>query len=213
MKTLMKLTLLVGLVTLLAGCGGTAGPAPASAPAPAADAAPAAATTPAASTAALTEAYDDALSIRNQLAYGLLRLEGSADAVTAEQAGQLLPLWQALQTLDDSTTAAAEETAAVQAQIQATLTPAQVATIAGMRLTNAMLQAYYTEIGVASANTPEPGVTPQSGRMKDLSPEEREAAKATAQAQGTPVGAGGGTKKDALADNVIALLTARVSGK
>ncbi len=76
-----------------------------------------------------------------------------------------------------------------------------------MRLTNARLQAYYVEIGVASSTTPEPGVTPQSSSFKDLPPEQREAAKATAAALGTPVGTGGGAKKDALMDNVVALLT------
>ena len=101
----------------------------------------------------------------------------------------------------------------MQAQILAALTPAQVTALAGLRLTNAMLQAYYVEIGVASSTTPEPGVTPQSGSMKDLPPEQREAAKATAAALGTPVGTGGSAKKDALTDNVVALLTAKAGAK
>lgn len=209
MNTLKKLALLLGLLMSLAACGSPASPVPA----PAGDAAPAAATTPAASSGALTDTYDDALSIRNQLAYGTLKLEGSAQAVTVEQAAKLLPLWQALQALDAATTDAAEETAAAQAQIQSALTPAQVSAIAGMRLTNAALQAYYAEIGVASSTTPEPGVTPQSSTFKDLPPEQREAAKATAAALGTPVGTGGGAKKDALTDNVVALLTARAGEK
>ena len=200
---IIKISLiLLGLLTLVAACGGAPTPAPL---APAAEPA-----------AALSEEFDDALSVRNQLAYGTLRLEGTADAVTADQAAKLLPLWQALQALDASSTTATEETAAVQAQILSAMTPAQVSAIAAMRLTNATLQAYYVELGVTEVRTPEPGVTPQSSSLKSLPPEQREAAKATAQALGTPVGGGSGgagDKKDALMDAVLALLSARAAGK
>ena len=207
MNTLKKLALLLGLLTSLVGCGSPASPA-------AAPAAPAAAMTPSAATGALTEEYNDALSVRNQLAYGTLKLEGSAEAITAEQATDLLPLWPALKTLSASSTSATEEVTAVQNQISAAMTPAQISAIAGLKLTNAMLQTYYVEIGVSVASTPEPGVTPQSSSFKDLPPEQREAAKATAQAQGTPVGSGSSSaKKDALLDNVIQLLTNRAAGK
>ena len=200
---IIKISLiLLGLLTLVAACGGAPTPAPL---APAAEPA-----------AALSEEFDDALSVRNQLAYGTLRLEGTADAVTADQAAKLLPLWQALQALDASSTTATEETAAVQAQILSAMTPAQVSAIAAMRLTNETLQAYYVELGVTEVRTPEPGVTPQSSSLKSLPPEQREAAKATAQALGTPVGGGSGgagDKKDALMDAVLALLSARAAGK
>ncbi|MBM4459276.1 MAG: hypothetical protein FJ011_16205 [Chloroflexi bacterium] len=201
MKTLKTLTIVLSLAVLVAACGGAATPA-----------APAVGT----SAGGLTEDYADALSVRNQLAYGTLRLEGTANAVTAAQAAKLLPLWQALKTLAASSTSATEEVTAVQNQISAAMTPAQVSAIAGLKLTNAMLQAYYVEIGVSAASTPEPGVTPQSSSLKDLPPEQREAAKATAQAQGTPTGGGSGSssaKKDALLDNVIQLLTNRTAGK
>jgi len=200
---IIKISLiLLGLLTLVAACGGAPTPAPL---APAAEPA-----------AALSEEFDDALSVRNQLAYGTLRLEGTADAVAADQAAKLLPLWQALQALDASSTTATEETAAVQAQILSAMTPAQVSAIAAMRLTNETLQAYYVELGVTEVRTPEPGVTPQSSSLKSLPPEQREAAKATAQALGTPVGGGSGgagDKKDALMDAVLALLSARAAGK
>lgn len=202
MKTLKTLMIVLSLVVLAAGCSGAATPAPAAAPA--------------ASSGGLVEDYPDALSVRNQLAFGALRLEGTANAVTAAEAAKLLPLWQALKTLAASSTSATEEITAVQNQISAAMTPAQISAIAGLKLTNAMLQAYYVAIGVSVASTPEPGVTPQSGSLKDLPPEQREAAKATAQAQGTPVGGGSGSssaKKDALLDNVIQLLTNRAAGK
>ncbi len=188
-------------------------PAPqeAATPAPAAEAA-APQATPA--SAELADDYPDALSLRNQLALGILELEDTADAVTPAQAAQLLPLWQALSALDASSMAAPEEIAAVQNQIVAALTPAQIAAVDQLQLTNAVLQVYYVEIGVSEVKTPEPGVTPQSNSLKNLSPEEREATRATAQALGTPVGNGSngaGEKKDALLDNVIQLLTERAA--
>ncbi|HSN76483.1 MAG TPA: hypothetical protein VL334_15510 [Anaerolineae bacterium] len=232
MKRLTLLVIVLSMAVLGAACGGAPAAQPAPSVAPSAETlapqvaempAPQAAetSTPTAEAAAppaaqgsaeLTDDYPDALSLRNQLALGILELEGTADAVTPGQAAQLLPLWQALSALDASSTAAPEEIAAVQNQIVAAMAPAQVAAIAQLQLTNAVLQAYYVEIGVSEVKTPEPGVTPQSGSLKDLPPEEREAARATAQALGTPVGSGSsgsGEKKDALLDNVIQLLTDR----
>jgi hypothetical protein len=143
-----------------------------------------------------------------------MRLEDTPEAVTAEQAGRLLPLWQALKTLSASTTSAPEEMEAVQNQVTASLTEAQVTAIAGLQLTNADLQAYLVEIGASEVRTPEPGVTPQSGSLKDLPPEQREAARATAVALGTPVGGGRGngmSRGDVLLDNVIELLAQRAA--
>jgi hypothetical protein len=202
MKTLKTFVIILSLAVMVAACGAAPAPAqPATAPA-------------AASSGGLVENYPDALSVRNQLALGSLRLEGTANAVTAAQAAKLLPLWQALKTLAANSTSATEEVTAVQNQISAAMTPAQISAIASLKLTNAMLQTYYVEIGVSVASTPEPGVTPQSSSFKDLPPEQREAAKATAQAQGTPVGGGSSSaKKDALLDNVIQLLTNRAAEK
>ena len=208
MRTLKSFVIVLSLAVLVAACGG----APAAAqPRRRRPGQPSAR---GGSSGGLVEDYPDALSVRNQLALGTLRLEGTANAVTAAQAAKLLPLWQALKTLSASSTSATEEVTAVQNQISAAMDPAQVSAIAGLKLTNAMLQAYYVEIGVSVASTPEPGVTPQSSSLKDLPPEQREAAKATAQAQGTPVGSGSSSaKKDALLDNVIQLLTNRAAGK
>lgn len=166
-------------------------------------------------TEALPEGYDGALSARNQLMLGSLRLAEGAQAVTPEQAQELVFYWQALKALGTSSTSASEESAALQVQILEAMTPEQVAEIAAMRLTNDDLDAFYTAQGVVFP-TPEPGVTPQGqgqgGRNSGLSPEEREAVKATAAAQGTPTGAGGGSgaaRRDVLLDSLIAYLEAR----
>lgn len=77
----------------------------------------------------------DALSPVGQLALGTLRLEDGELAVTEEQAVELLPLWQALQSLSNSETTAQAELDAVVRQIQGIMTAEQVASIAGMKLT------------------------------------------------------------------------------
>jgi hypothetical protein len=153
--------------------------------------------------ATLTEEYDDALTIRNQLLLGIMRLEGTPQAVTAEQTPELTTLWQAFAALSDSGTAAPEETEAIQNQIIATLTTEQVNAIAAMQLTNTMLQEFYVETGISEVKTPEPGVTPESQRMSDLPQEDREATRA---ASGAEVGTGGSGKSDVLLDMTFELL-------
>ncbi|MBN1889108.1 MAG: hypothetical protein JW850_14040 [Thermoflexales bacterium] len=167
----------------------------------------------------LTDEYEDALSPRNQLALGTLRLEGSPHAVTPEQAHELLLYWQAFKALSADSTSATEETTAVQTQILETLTPNQIAAIKAMQLTNAALNDFYIEQGV-EISTPAPGSTPASGvRGKDMTQAEREALRATAEALGTPMASGGGSggegsgaeRRDILLDAVIALLSQRAS--
>jgi len=203
----LTLTLLVGLLALtMAACGG-ATPAPADETA--AEPAPAATATPAGETAAttLTDTYDDALAIKNQLLLGTLRLQDTPQAVTSEQAGELLVLWQAYAALTASGTAAEEETEAVQNQIIETLTPEQIGAIAAMNLTNAGLQEFYVAVGLTEVKTPEPDVTPQSTRNRDLPQEDREA---TRVASGEEVGtSSGSSKSSALLDMVIELLESK----
>jgi len=80
--------------------------------------------------------YEDALSIVGQLAVGTVKLEDTDQAVDETMAGELLPLWQAYQSLGQSDTTADAELQAVVRQIEQTMTPAQIAAIAGMKLTN-----------------------------------------------------------------------------
>ncbi len=147
----------------------------------------------------LTEAYDEALTIKNQLLLGTLRLEDTPEAVTPEQAAQLVPLWMAMKSLTTSGAAADEEITALQNQIIDMMTPEQVEAIAAMQLTQADSQAYYIEIGISTPSTPSPDATDS---MSSLSKEDRQATKV---ALGTPVGASSG-KSVVLLDNVIELL-------
>jgi hypothetical protein len=186
--------LLITLALALTACGGAAtGPSEA----PAEDVAPATA-------GPLTEDYGDALTIRNQLLLGTIRLEGTPGAVTSAQAAELTSLWMAMKALTTSGTAATEEITALQNQIIASMTSEQLQAIAAMQLTNADSQAYYAEIGVATPSTPSPDATGTPGSMRDLSKDEREATKT---ALGTPVGTGSSSGRGTiLLDNVIALL-------
>ena len=206
------------LTTVMSGCGGNSAPTTAeSEGAKAQDVEPV--ETPAAGdseeilTDILSDDYDDALSARNQLALGSLRLEGGANAVTPEQAQELRLYWQALKALSADSTTATEETSAVQNQIVDVMMPEQLEAIAAMRLTNADLNEFYVEQGV-ELTTPEPGVTPQSGKNSGLSTNDREATRTAAEALGTPVSGGGGgggaERRDILLDTLIELLGQRV---
>ncbi len=70
-----------------------------------------------------------------QLAVGILKLEDTENAVTTEQAPQLLMLWQVYQDLSQSDTAAQEEVAALFDQMRETLTAQQLQAINSMNIT------------------------------------------------------------------------------
>jgi len=67
-----------------------------------------------------------------KLPAGTLMLEGTPNAVTPAQAQELLPLWQMIRSLQGSTTASQVEVDAVFEQIQAAMTPEQLAAIEEM---------------------------------------------------------------------------------
>lgn len=213
MKLFTSLNLLIILSLALAGCT-TATPA---APAAGETQPPAAVSGEATPTpyaaAYLSTEYTDAASLRNQLAYGTLELEGAEQAVTSEQAKILTPLWQAIVALSGDETTAAEELTAVQNQITEAMTPAQLEAIAALQITNADLNAFYAEHGIVFP-TPVPGVTKVPGSGKSISPEDKEATQAAAAALGTPVGtssSAGQAAKTLLFDTVVELLVDRAT--
>jgi len=75
------------------------------------------------------------LPATTQIALGTLKLDGTDNAVTAEQAGDLLPLWETLRDLSTSDTAAQQEIKALDTQIQETMTDQQRQEITAMNLT------------------------------------------------------------------------------
>ena len=128
-----------------------------------------------------------AASLENRLAPGILKLEGTSQAVTAQQAKQLLPLWQQIQTLETSSTAQTSDYTTVYQQIESDLTTDQINAIQSLSLTQTDLQNLMTSLGIQIT----PGAF--SGSRATLSPDQQ--ATRTAQrtlTPGAPGGAGGG---------------------
>ena len=191
------------VVGALAACGG--GAAPAADEAPANDVSSAEETSSAEAQEGLAQAledeaasgsytsevlvvsYDEALPASSQLALGIFRLEGTENAVTAEQARALLPLWQAIQSgsLQSDT-----ETNAVLKQIEGAMTAEQLAAIAAMQLTLQDMGAWMQEQGVGFGGQPGAGGGP--GAFGNLTEEERASMRATRQAGGEGGFPGGG---------------------
>ena len=76
-----------------------------------------------------------ALPATTQIAIGTLKLDGTDNAITADQAAKLLPLWETMQVLESSDTAAKQEIEALNTQIQQTMTDTQMQAITAMNLT------------------------------------------------------------------------------
>lgn len=108
-------------------------------------------------TGALRMDYENALDVTSQLALGTLRLEDTANAVTAEQATQALPLWKISQ---GSTLTTESERLALAKQIEETLNDTQIAAIVAMQLTPADEQAWLQEQGPGAMS----GGAPQGTR-------------------------------------------------
>jgi len=77
-----------------------------------------------------------------ELIVGILKLEGTDQAVTANQASQLLPLWEVMKVLAASDTSAQAEIDAAFRQIKDTLTPGQLQAITAMKLTQQDVSAF-----------------------------------------------------------------------
>ena len=120
-----------------------------------------------------------------QLALGTLGLEGTDQAVTAEQAATLLPLWRAAKSLTGADNVAPEELNAVFKQIKEAMTADQMIAIQAMDLSGGIMRDLADKYGVEL-----PG-----GGFSDLTPEQQatmEAARASGQApQGFGPGGGG----------------------
>jgi hypothetical protein len=139
--------------------------------------------------------YEGALPVRTQLALGTLMLIGTDQVPTAEQAQELIILWQALRGTQTSSGVAQEEISALLGQIEDNLTQDQLDEIRDMQLTNADMQTWAAENGIAM------GAGGGQGAGKNLSPE----ARATRQAEEgrTPTGSSGSGGSAAIIDALI----------
>lgn len=93
------------------------------------------------------------LSTEMELLVGTFKLEGTDLAVSSDQAKQLLPLWQTLQSLATSNTAATEEINAVVDQVKSTMTSQQMAKITAMKLTQQDVMSIMSQAGLSPNNT------------------------------------------------------------
>ncbi len=145
----LTFTLLIILALTLSACGATE-------------------TATAEATSALSTDYENALSIQMQLSIGTFELEETEFAVDAEQAKELIPLWQVLKNLLGSDAAAQEEITALLTQIEETMTAEQIASVSSMQLTRENMGAIMQEYGLQpegrEGETPPEGFTPGQGR-------------------------------------------------
>jgi hypothetical protein len=164
----------------------------------------------------LSTDYENALPVASQLLMGILKLEGTGLAVTAEQASTLLPLWTQYETLDRNimpgsgqtasgadTTDAQAQTDAIVAQIQAAMTADQIRAIAGMRLTPESAQTILSDLGITlggpgqnSGGQQPPAMPGANGQQPPAVPggDGQQPSSGGQQPQGTPMpgGPGGG---------------------
>jgi len=103
------------------------------------------------------------LPLAMEMLVGTFKLEGTANAVTADEAAKLLPLWQVYKDLSSSSSAAQQEIDGLAGQIQSTMTPEQVQAITDMKLTRRDIFQTMQTLGIASTGGPTASGTPRPG--------------------------------------------------
>ena len=93
------------------------------------------------------------LPIETQLAVGTLRLNGTDQDITAEQAKNLVVYWQVYKELSQSQTAAQAEVDGLVAQIQETMSDNQMQAITAMNITQQDVLASMQGVTVASSSS------------------------------------------------------------
>jgi hypothetical protein len=93
------------------------------------------------------------LSTPMKVAIGTIQLDGTDNTVTVEQARELLPLWETLQVLYGSDTAATQEIDALLSQIQDTMTEEQMQAITTLNLTRQDMFSIMQTQGMAPGST------------------------------------------------------------
>jgi hypothetical protein len=89
-----------------------------------------------------------------ELAVGTLKLEGTQDTITKEQAAELLPMWQVYRDMSTSDTAAQQEIDGLTEQLQGTMTDAQRKSISAMNLTQQDVMAVMQAQGPGTGTGP-----------------------------------------------------------
>lgn len=124
----------------------------------------------------LDEDYTDASPIFMQLVVGTMLLEETPNGVTAEQAQDLLPLWQMFRAIRrGDAPPSLEEIEAITDQIMAAMTPEQLGTIKEMQITQDDVRSFTQENNIPQSGQGSGGEQMGSGGgdTQNLSPEER----------------------------------------
>lgn len=124
-----------------------------------------------------------------RLALGTFLLEKTENAVTAKEAGELLPLWKAVKSLTSSDTASTLEIQALYDQIQETMTSAQVQYIQQTEMTAETMRTVMQDAGVELGQT---GPTNSSGGQSNGSSSGRSSSGPSFRQDGGPEGGPGG---------------------
>jgi len=107
------------------------------------------------------------ISPQMELAVGIFKLEGTPQAVNAQEAAQLIPLLQLYGQLETSSSSAPQEVTAAFNQIKSTMTTDQINTINAMNLTNQEAFTFMQQQGIVQAGgfngTPQANRTPRAG--------------------------------------------------
>jgi hypothetical protein len=112
------------------------------------------------------------LPLASALAVGTIKLDSTDQAITPDEAKQLIPLWQGLQSLMSSDTTAQAEIQGVIDQIQSTMTAEQVSAIKAMNLTGSDEASVFGQGGFAfgrpgAQGTPQANGTPDANGNQD----------------------------------------------
>jgi hypothetical protein len=107
-------------------------------------------------------------AIQMQILIGTFKLDGTDQAVTSQQAAELLPLWQVYKDLSSSDTAAQEEIDGLVQQIQDTMTPDQMRAITDMNLTRQDMFTVMQDQGIVQGR----GQGDQNGNGGNFTPPE-----------------------------------------
>jgi hypothetical protein len=92
-------------------------------------------------------------SAQTELMVGVLKLEGTDQAVTSKQASELLPLWEVIKVLANGSTSSQAEMQAAFRQVKETLTASQLQAIADMKLTSQDITAFEQTLSTTSVQS------------------------------------------------------------
>lgn len=196
-KIILTLTILTIFTLMLTACAGNAQ------------------TGTQAASVTLTENYTNAASAEIQLILGTIKLEETEQAVSLEQAAELIPLWQLLKTMKSKDSTAQQEITAVIEKIESVMTADQIKLIAAMKITQqdamSVMQGQVSSTGKSSTTQSNNNFAggPPPDAMGGM-PGQGAAPNQSATATTSKIQTGGNPSSSALLDTLIKLLQKKV---